>query len=214
MTIPLPQEVEQLKDDLIWARHFYNQYQKLFGVGTKRIELLNEIAPSFFRDVQRLLWDQLIISVGRLTDPHEQGNHKNLSLHILTKLAQENRWEFVEELNAKVEEACTEAKTIRVWRMKKVAHRDLNTALLKGATLDSVDITQVDKVLSLAGNAINIIYYSLTDTSWSWDLVSSQDADALIYYLKAATIYNDLELKSEEPLRFSEERMTSRFRDA
>lgn len=210
----IPQEVEQLKDDLIWAKHFYNQYQKLFGVGAKRIELLNEVAPGFFSDIQRLLWEQLIISLGRLTDPHEQGKHKNLSLRILTKLAQENKWAFSEELDVKVEEACEAAKTIRIWRMKIVAHRDLKTALAKGATLDSVNIAQVEKILSLAGNAINIVYHSFADTSWSWNLVSPHDADELVHYLKVATIYKDLELKSEEPIRYSEEWMTSRFRDA
>ncbi|MCC6603957.1 MAG: hypothetical protein IT327_12140 [Anaerolineae bacterium] len=214
MTISIPREVEQLKDDLVWARHFYNQYQKLFGVGPKRIELLNEIAPSFFRDIQRLLWDQLIIGIGRLTDPHEQGKNRNLSLHILTKLAQENKWEFEAEINAKVEETCEAAKTIRTWRMKKVAHRDLPTAMSKGATLDSVNLAQVDRVLSSAGNAINLVYLSLTDTSWSWNLISSHDADELIHYMKLAAIYKDLESDSEEPLRFSEEWMTSRFKDA
>ena len=44
----IPQEVEELRKDLIWARHYLNQYKKLFLSGQKRIDMLNEVAPRFF----------------------------------------------------------------------------------------------------------------------------------------------------------------------
>ena len=44
----IPPEVEMLRNDLVWARHFYNQYKKLYMDNALRVEMLNEIAPSFF----------------------------------------------------------------------------------------------------------------------------------------------------------------------
>jgi len=211
-TTSIPQEVEQLKNDLIWCRHFYNQYQKLFSMGAKRIELLNEIAPSFFRDIQRLLWDELIVSVSKLTDPYRQGKNKNLSLGILIQLAEEYKWEFGKELIATVDAAHEAASIIREWRRKKVAHRDLKTALSKGAQLENLDMPQIDKVLSLAGDAINLVYFHLTDSSWYWNKISPQDADALVYSLKMAATYK--EIKSKDILKFAEEWKNSKFRDA
>jgi hypothetical protein len=98
--------------------------------------------------------------------------------------------------------------------MKRVAHRDLPTAISKGASLDRVDITQVETALSFAGKTINLVYESLTDTSWSWDLVSPHDADELIYNLKMATIYKDLQKKRKNDILSAEEWLSSRIKDA
>ncbi len=95
----IPPEIEILTNDLIWARYYYNEYKKLYAVSELRVSLLNEIAPSFFRLIQDMLWDQMILSLARLTDPYVKGSNRNLSAHVLQKLATENHWSFTGEIS-------------------------------------------------------------------------------------------------------------------
>jgi hypothetical protein len=74
----IPNEIrekyEPLEQDVIWLHVKWQFYRQLFGTDEKRIELLNEIAPVFFRACQDTMIDDLIISLDRLTDPLKTGN--------------------------------------------------------------------------------------------------------------------------------------------
>src|SRR5208283_1085084 len=109
----IPPEVEILKNDLIWARHSYNQYKKLYMANRLRIQLLNEVAPGFFRLIQAMFWEQMVVNLSRLTGSYQSGPNTNLSIQILPVLANENNWGFANEINLKVCEAIRLAKTIR-----------------------------------------------------------------------------------------------------
>jgi len=212
----VPEEIEELRKDLIWAKHYVNQYKKLFLNGEKRIDLLNETAPGFFRDIQRMFWNEMIISVARLMDPYEQGRqgkHKNLSLQILTKLSKENKWTFEPEISDLINKARKLSEPAIARRMKRVAHRDLPTAM-KNVILDKVGINEIEEALSLAGQALNVVYLNLTDSSWSWDYVTGHDVGELIHYLKLAVIYNELTEKENNWVKEDKLRRSSKYYEA
>jgi len=187
----IPDEVEKLKDDLIWVWHYFMQFKKLFGKSSLRVELLNEVAPLFFYTLQRLLWFEIIMGIGRLTDPHRQGPHRNLSIAILPKLAEWYQWQFAEELQERVSTAINTAEPVRAWRKKLVAHRDLPTALHNAKRLEPIDVEQIEQMLSVLGEAIDEVYLGLTEAVWNWLPIASQDADALVHFLKMGMIYRD-----------------------
>lgn len=193
----VPKEIDELKDDLVWAKHYVNQYKKLFISGQKRIDLLNEIAPGFFRDIQIMFWDEMTISVARLLDPHIQRSNKNLSLKILLKLAKDHQWSFEPELIELIDKAQKKADRVITRRMKLTAHRDLPTAM-GDVELDNIGIDEIEETISLAGQALNIVYLNLTDATWSWDLVTGHDAGELVHYLKLAVIYKELNEKEND----------------
>jgi hypothetical protein len=212
----MPKEIDELKNDLVWAKHYVNQYKKLFLNGQKRIDFLNETAPGFFRDIQRMYWNEMVISVARLMDPYEQGRqgkYKNLSLQILTKLAKENQWVFEPEITDLIDKARKISEPAIIQRMKRVAHRDLPTAM-KRVTLDKVGINEIEEALSLAGKALNVVYWNLTDSSWSWDLIVGHDAGELIHYLKLAVIYKELNEKEKDWMKENELWRSSKYYDA
>src|ERR1700690_200804 len=160
----IPPEIEILTNDLIWARYYYNEYKKLYAVSELRVSLLNEIAPSFFRLIQDMLWDQMILSLARLTDPYVKGSNRNLSAHVLQKLATENHWSFTGEISNLLKEVDNISKSIFNRRNKLIGHRDLLTALSAGVVQDhALDVTlnQTEKVLDLIGKAINLVYHNL-----------------------------------------------------
>lgn len=210
----ISQKLEILKNDLIWARHYYNEYKKLYMANQLRIELLNDTASSFFAVLQRVLWEQMIISLSRLTDAHERGENKNLTVGILLELAIDNNWEFVQDIESKLLKIKETSAAIRKWRNKVVAHRDLPTALSEGALLDKVDLHQVDDLLRLIGNVVNLAYIKLTNAEQSWDLISDGDVDALIHHLKLAKIYDSLKESEDDWKKEDKEWQSSKYKDA
>jgi hypothetical protein len=71
--------------------------------------------------IQLMFWDEMIVSVARLMDPHIQRTNKNLSLGILLKLAQEHEWNFTDELNDLIDRAKKKAEPVITRRMKLTA---------------------------------------------------------------------------------------------
>ena len=186
-------------------------------VGQMRIELLNQTAPEFFRLIQEMLSDQMILSLARLTDPHKMGSNENLSAFILLKLDKKNNWGFADEIAKFLKEAEDISTTIRRRRNKLVVHRDLPTAMSKGAIQDpelNVTLDQVDKALAAIGNALNIVFLKLANTTQSWNLISPHDADELIAYLKFAMIYKEKRDISQDWQKNLEEWQNLKYRDA
>lgn len=209
----VPIEIEELKNDLIWTKHYVNQYKQLFLYNKKRLALLNETGSTFFRVLQRMFWDEMIISVARLMDPHEQGKNKNLSLQIIINLAEENNWHFKSEISDLIGKARKESDAVIIHRMKRVAHRDLPTAK-KEVTIDQVGIKEIENSLSFAGQALNVVYLNLTNSTWTWNLISGDDVDSLISYLKMGIIYQELSEKELDWRKDDELRRNSKYYDA
>jgi hypothetical protein len=62
------------------------EYRKLYGESAERVAFLNETAGFFFRVVQDVLWDDILLHIARLTDPPKQGVYENLTLLRLPSL--------------------------------------------------------------------------------------------------------------------------------
>jgi len=62
----------------------WEEYVELYGTKPSRIELLNNAAPRFFRIVQDVLWDDLILHIARLTDPPQSKGKDNLTIRRLS----------------------------------------------------------------------------------------------------------------------------------
>lgn len=209
----MPKEIVELKNDLIWTRYYVDQYKKLFLQNEKRLDLLNNTAPSFFINIERMFWNDMIISVARLMDPYEQGKNKNLSLEILIKIAKENNWSFESQISNLIEKAREKSKSVISHRMKQVAHRDLPTAM-REITVNQVRINEIEEALSFAEQALNVVYSNLTNSTLNWSLISGTDVDALIDYLKMGEIYKELTEKEFDSRKDDELRRNSKYYDA
>jgi hypothetical protein len=146
-------------------------------------------------------------------DPYESGKHKNLSLQTLIVIAKENKWGFESEISDLVNKAKKISEPVIKRRMKRVAHRDLPTAMKK-VTVDKFGLKEIEDSLSLAGQALNVIYSNLTNSTWCWDLVSGHDVDALIQYLKLGVIYQEWNEKERDWIKDNELRRKSKYYEA
>jgi hypothetical protein len=134
----LEEHIERLGDDLghfydalwnefAWLQVKWQEYCELFGTSPERVELLNSAAPLFFRMIQRSLWEDVLLSITRLTDSPKSCGKFNLTVNALPKLLpDESSRDSIADLAQK---ATAAAEFARDWRHRHIAHRDMGIAL-------------------------------------------------------------------------------------
>jgi hypothetical protein len=110
--------------------HRWNIFRQLFDSGPESIELLNRSGSIVFGLLQRLLIDDAILTISRLTDPAGSNDRQNASVPTLLKrssdiLSAAVRDEFEHDA-ARIHRA---VDNVRVHRNKAIAHADLHHAL-------------------------------------------------------------------------------------
>jgi hypothetical protein len=98
------------------------EYVTLFGHDEERIKLLNLTAPGFFRIVQDVLWEDVLLHICRMTD----SDRNVLSLGRLARLVKPAVRDEVETRLASVVASAAFAKD---WRDRHIAHRNLQLAM-------------------------------------------------------------------------------------
>ncbi len=112
---PLWQEVALLH--VRWA-----EYKELFGTGRERVLLLNATAPRFFRGIQKVLWEGIVLQIARLTEPTESGDNRGLTIGVLPGLVENGG--VAESLAELVLVAMQESGYCRAWRNKRMMHME------------------------------------------------------------------------------------------
>lgn len=137
-----------LCNEVSWLHASWEQYRHLFAKSERRIGLLNEAAGYFFRMIQLTVFEDVVLGLARLTDPIHTGGgqapHENLTLNLLPSLVSDDK--LRDELKNLVGAAEVACAIPRVWRNKRLAHRDLAVALatvadpLAGISRDDVEV--------------------------------------------------------------------------
>jgi hypothetical protein len=104
----------------------WQEYNELFG-SPDHYDLFKRAAPAFFNSIYRILFTDLVMDIGRFTDPAATGGFQNLSLAQLEEAVPDTA------VRAKLaaHRAVAEAKSnpVRAYRNKVTAHFDLATAI-------------------------------------------------------------------------------------
>ena len=72
-----------LYNEVTWLHAKWLEYRKLYGHSPERIDLLNQTAAFFFRVVQDVLWEDILLHLARLTGPRKSAGKANLTLLML-----------------------------------------------------------------------------------------------------------------------------------
>ncbi|HMF10718.1 MAG TPA: hypothetical protein VKE94_00380 [Gemmataceae bacterium] len=119
---------------LVWLYARWNMYRQVFGTSENRINLLNELAPAFFKVCQDAIWADIRMELCRLADPAETCGKPNLTLQRLVKLIDPGKHPTVAaEAAALLQEVEQRCVSFREWRNRRGGHRDLDTALERHA---------------------------------------------------------------------------------
>ena len=107
-----------------WLHLKWHIYRDLFGTSPERIALMNRAAPMTCRVFEDSLWDDVLLHICGLTDPAQSGGQHNLTIRALPMLA----GEIADRLEPAIAAARQKSDPLRVWRNKRISHRDLLVA--------------------------------------------------------------------------------------
>jgi len=183
---PLGQLYHALEDDVIWIHAKWLEFRKLYGKSEERIDLLNRTAGFFFGVVQKVLWDDVLLHIARLTDPPKQGRFENLTLLRLTDAFKDT--EIGVEVRQRVGVTESRAEFAREWRNRRIAHRDLHLALdVNVEPLPGISRQHVQDVLASMRDIMNCLHREYLGGEVGFEhFIARDDADSLVYYLSRA----------------------------
>jgi hypothetical protein len=187
MGLPLAKVCEALSDDVTWLHAKWMEFRTLYGYSKERIDLLNETAGFFFRVVQEVLWDDILLHVARLTDRAQTGSKENLVLARLPKLIEDPA--LSTEVETLAEVARQKCMFARDWRNRRLAHSDL--ALATGSAsegLSAVSRQNIEEVLAAIRKVLNEVHRRYLGSDVGFEHVMSHSgADMLLYRLRVAS---------------------------
>lgn len=180
---PLGSVYSELWQEVAWIHKNWAHFVELFGGKPSRIDLLNSVAPSFFRTVQDCLFEAILLHLARLTDRAYTTGRPNLSLRQLAELLPESSPRA--HIATLVEEAVQATAFAHDWRNRKLAHRDLDLALGGDANaLAPASRKAVKVALAAIVNVLNATAAHFFDSTTIFDLPGGNDSVVLLYTLR------------------------------
>ncbi len=175
-----------LYNEVVWLHAKWLEYRKLFAHSPERINLLNDSSGFFFRVIQDVLWEDIILHIARLTDPPQSTGKKNLTLLKLPECIVDSG--IVKNIESKIDTVRKNAAFARDWRNRRLAHRDLALALKSGSKqLQGVSRKNVESALHSIDQVLNYLHTHYFDGEVAFDqFIALGDAEALVYQLEIA----------------------------
>ncbi len=174
----------KLWNEFAWMQIKWQEYVDLYGTSPERIELLNSTSPRFFKLIQDVLLEDILLSLSRLTDPPKTGGKENLTFNALPAFISDV--DFHNTISELVKKAVDALGFARDWRNRHIAHRDLKLAIGDEiAPLSSVTRLKVANGISFLYKILNAIYQKYFKAELSPKVFSPMNgAISLLYILQ------------------------------
>jgi AbiU2 len=104
----------------------WEEHVEMFGKSQTEFDIMNEVAPGFFKSVQDMSWETTLLHLCRFADPAKVSSKRTLSLDALLTMRSSQQ---VPELGNLVSAARSKIKFAQDWRNRSIAHADLEHAL-------------------------------------------------------------------------------------
>jgi len=189
----LPQELlplyDSLNHELIWVHAKWQVYRQIFASSQEDFDLLNRSAPFFFRVLQQTLFEDVLVSICRLTDPAHTGEKQNRSLaQLLERLEPVAPAPLFADLSAGLVEIGRGSAAFREWRNRRIAHSDLSTALqVTEDVLPGISRADIETVLSGMRDFMNAVSALYFDSETAYDhFIAVSGGDVLLRMLHKA----------------------------
>jgi hypothetical protein len=156
------------------------------------IALINKTSPFFFKRMQNLLFEHLIIGVARFTDPQLQGKNRNLTLHDL----------FEKDTPPQLAELEKTACNIREIRNKIVGHLDYKCGLDPTSLPNKGIIREIRESIELIEQVIEIAWQKWASGVYSISSIALSETVEVVNCLQKAAVYDRLEKAGHVPENF------------
>ncbi|MDP3939274.1 MAG: hypothetical protein Q8R92_14215 [Deltaproteobacteria bacterium] len=169
--------------DVAWLHLKWQEFRELFATSESRIALMNKTAPEFFSNLERVLWQDVLLHLSRLSDPPGTGGQRNVSVRGLTPLVVGG---LRGELNRGLDDFEDKTRFARDWRHRLYAHRDLEHAATPSARpLEPASRAKVEEALASLRWLMNLIegHYQKGEVAYADATRAGDGAYMLLWYL-------------------------------
>lgn len=181
-----------ISNELIRLNYIWKEYETLYSKQS-RVDLLNKSAPYFFYLFQNILWENIILSIAKLTDPVKIGSDKSITMNLLSGYMRSER-EFQKKIKPLLKKVEASSNFSRELRNQWLAHKDFKQVINeKGITLKWPSANKIKGFLESASELLNTIetHYLRTSTIYL-DNAHSGGALALLYVVEYGQRFNKL----------------------
>lgn len=142
----------ELTEQTAWLHIKWNDFKRLFATDQETVDLLNEAAPAFAHNLQRMMWEDVLLHLCRITD------RSNRTLRIQRLAASISDPELKSQVQQKVKEAEKRAEFARDWRNRKLAHQEMPPlGGQKAKSLAKATRKMAESALASIGDALNLV---------------------------------------------------------
>jgi hypothetical protein len=179
---PLGNLFYALWQELNWLYAKWEEYLVLYVAKPSRIDLLNRVAPHFFRIIQDVLWEDIILHIARLTDPPKSAGKATLTIRRLPDLVGDRS--TAQALREHINIAAQSSEFCRDWRNRHLAHRDLNLALEKEIVpLKPASRKKIKEALNSIAKVLNAVSQHYTDSATIFDIGEEPEGAISLLYI-------------------------------
>ena len=188
-----------LWSDIAHLHMNWSNYLQLFGTDQDTVELLSTIASSYFSMTERVLRQDTLMRICRITDPSFSDRAQKKPNASMRQLLLQTSETLPAELRTEVESSLDVldglSGPIRDLRNKRFAHSDIDEVLqLKTEPLPGISPQQVEDVLARIRDTYALLEgHFLHSTTALGHVIQTNDARKLIHHLKRVVAYQDIE---------------------
>ena len=173
---------DALWQEVAWLHGKWADYVALFGTTESRVSLLNSTAPTFFNLVQDSIWENILLHIGRMTDPTATAKKQNLTIQRLPELI--DRPETRRKVEEMISTALASSGFARDWRNRHIAHADLELRTTDNARpLELASRQLVNQALKALSDVMNAVAAEYLDSTSFFDTLDG-DALSLLYVIQ------------------------------
>ena len=192
-----------LENEVTWLHFTWSIYRQLYGTSPQNIDVLNGVAPDFFKAVQDSLWHQTLLTIGKLTDNARTAGHENLSLNALAdRLNDPNDAVFRDELRRDLGDLHVACTSIEQHRNKRLAHFDKIHYVDDGGQIQGVSRTDIEIVLERIRAFLNKIKLRFESKQVAYDhIIALPHGTNLIRYFQECGTAQEVNERRVEKIR-------------
>jgi len=167
MPAPLGKLYDDLRNQLAWIHLKWNDFRALYADSLDTIDLLNEAAPDFFHNLQRLMWEDVLLHLCRITDRSRIAGKETLTVRRLEAAITETS--LHQTVSSLAKDANQKAKFARDWRNRRLAHRELPTVTGQSSKpLAHASRQNVEEALSALRATMNAVSQHYLDSTTAY----------------------------------------------
>lgn len=158
-----------IEEEYIQLRYRWAIFDQLFDSGQDKIDILNKSGSNVFQLLQKLIIDDVMIRLSRLSDPPKSMGHENASLNnLVQKLDQKLSSETKVKISEKLTELGKHLDKVKTLRNKSLSHTDLAHAI-NPEMLPRPTYEEIEGAMSVVSSVLNDVTGCIFDYTSEYD---------------------------------------------